>query len=104
MKKGDFIAIGIVLIAATLIFLSIYLFSSPSVTVKITEDNEVVYEGEISTDKKITLKNNTVVIENGEVFMEKSNCKNQICVKHKKIKRSGESIICLPNKVIVETK
>ncbi len=104
MKKGDFIAIGIVLIAAALIFLSIYLFSSPSVTVKITEDNEVVYEGEISTDKKITLKNNTVVIENGEVFMEKSNCKNQICVKHKKIKRSGESIICLPNKVIVETK
>ena len=104
MKKGDFIAIGIVLIAAALIFLSIHLFSSPSVTVKITEDNEVVYEGKLSTDKKITLKNNTVVIENGEVFMEKSNCKNQICVKHKKIKRSGESIICLPNKVIVETK
>ena len=44
------------------------------------------------------------VIQNGEVFMENSNCKNQICVKHKKISRSGESIICLPNKVIIQTK
>ena len=104
MKKGDFIAIGIILVFALLSFLLFSLFSPSSVTVKITENQKIVYEGKINTDKKIELENNTVVIANGEVFMEESNCKNQICVKHKKISRSGESIICLPNKVIVETK
>ena len=103
MKKGDFIAIGVISVFAVLSLLLLNLFSSPSVTVKISENNKIVYEGKINTDRRIELQNNTVVIKNGEVFMEKSNCKNQICVKHKKISRSGESIICLPNKVIVET-
>lgn len=104
MKKGDFIAIGIVSACAVLSILLLTLFSAPSVTVKISQNNKVVYEGKISKDKQIKLENNTIVIKNGEVFMKDANCKNQICVMHKKIKRSGESILCLPNRVIVETR
>ena len=104
MKKWDFIVIGLLTVVAAVSFLAINLFSAPSVKVIISQNNEIVYEGKISEDKQIKLQNNVVVIKNGEVFMEEANCKNQICVKHKKIKRSGESIICLPNKVIIETK
>lgn len=104
MKKGDFIAIGIISACAVLSLLLLSLFSAPSVTVKISQNNKIVYEGKINTDKQIKLESNTIVIKNGEVFMKNANCKNQICVKHKKIKRSGESIVCLPNKVIVETR
>ena len=104
MKKWDFIAIGIICLVAAICFAVIQLFSAPSITVTVSENNKIVYTGKINEDKQITLKNNTVVIKNGEVFMENSNCKNQICVKHKKISRSGESIICLPNKVIIQTK
>lgn len=104
MKKWDFIAIGLLAASAVVGFALITLFSAPSVTVTVSENNKIVYEGKINEDNRIKLQNNTVVIQNGEVFMEESNCKNQICVKHKKIKRSGESIICLPNKVIIETK
>ena len=104
MKKWDFIAIGLLVASAIIGFVLIGLFSAPSVTVTVSQNNEIVYEGKIDKDNVIKLKNNTVVIQNGEVFMENSNCKNQICVKHKKISRSGESIICLPNKVIILTK
>lgn len=104
MKKWDFIVISLLVALAVIGFVLIGLFSAPSVKVIISQNNEIVYEGKISEDKQIKLQNNVVVIKNGEVFMEESNCKNQICVKHKKIKRSGESIICLPNKVIIETK
>ena len=34
--------------------------------------------------------------------MESSTCKNQICVEHGKISLKGDSIVCLPNRVVVE--
>ena len=104
MKKWDFIAIGIICLAAAICFAVIQLFSVPSITVTVSQNNKIVYSGKINEDNVIKLQNNTRVIKNGEVFMESSNCKSQICVKHKKISRSGENIICLPNKVIIETK
>ena len=33
--------------------------------------------------------------------MEWADCPDQICVSHRKISRDGESIICLPNQVVV---
>ena len=44
---------------------------------------------------------NTVVIKDGTVYMESASCHNQVCVKHSAISLTGESIICLPNKIIV---
>lgn len=104
MKKGDFIVIGALCAVAAIIFLILNLLSKPSVTVTVSQNNKIVYEGKIEEDKQIKLENNTVVIKNGEVFMKEATCKNQICVKHKKISKSGESIVCLPNRVTVQTK
>lgn len=104
MKKGDFIVIGALCAVAAIIFLILNLSSKPSVTVTVSQNNKIVYEGKIEEDKQIKLESNTVVIKNGEVFMKEATCKNQICVKHKKISKSGESIVCLPNRVIVQTK
>ena len=33
--------------------------------------------------------------------MKSSDCRNQVCVNHAPISRSGESIICLPHKLVV---
>ena len=104
MKKGDFIVIGALCAVAAIIFLILNLLSKPSVTVTVSQNNKIVYEGKIDEDKQIKLESNTVVIKNGEVFMKEATCKNQICVKHKKISKSGESIVCLPNRVTVQTK
>lgn len=43
----------------------------------------------------------TVVIENGEARVSESTCSNLLCVNHRPISRSGESIVCLPNGVTV---
>lgn len=45
---------------------------------------------------------NLVIIQNGTVRMEESDCKNQICVNTGTISLAGELIVCLPNQVIVE--
>ena len=41
------------------------------------------------------------MIENGSVVMEWADCPDQLCVNHRSISRDGESIICLPNRVVV---
>ncbi len=40
-------------------------------------------------------------ISDGKASVEKSGCKNQICVNSPEISCEGESIVCLPNEVIV---
>ena len=64
----------------------------------------MLYELPLSEDKKVELAGNTIEIKNGKADITAATCKNQICVKHKKIEKKGESIVCLPNKVIVEIK
>ena len=44
---------------------------------------------------------NVVVISGGKVSVTEATCKNQVCVKHGPISRSGESIVCLPNRLVV---
>ena len=44
---------------------------------------------------------NTEQIKDGKVFMKKADCPDKICVHHKGIRSNGETIICLPHKVIV---
>ena len=43
----------------------------------------------------------TVKIEDGKVWAEESDCRDQVCVGMKKISRAHQQIICLPNKVTI---
>ena len=45
---------------------------------------------------------NHITIKDGKVSMSYSTCKNQICVNTKAITESKDTIVCLPNKVMVE--
>lgn len=44
---------------------------------------------------------NVVHIENDVVIMKEANCKDKLCVKSKPITHNGETIVCLPNKVVL---
>ena len=44
---------------------------------------------------------NVVDIHDGTVSVTEASCKNQVCVKHGSISRSGETIVCLPNRLVV---
>ena len=43
-----------------------------------------------------------IVIENREVKMKEADCPDQICVHHRAISKNKETIVCLPNKVVIE--
>ncbi len=44
---------------------------------------------------------NIIRIENNKVDMIESDCRSQICVHHKPISKQGETIICLPHRVVI---
>ena len=45
---------------------------------------------------------NLISVTGGMVVVEAADCKDQICVRHKPVSSKGESIICLPHRLVVE--
>lgn len=45
---------------------------------------------------------NLLIIRDGQAWIEEASCPDGLCVNMGKISKSGQSIVCLPNKVVVE--
>lgn len=104
LKKGDYIIIGAIAVAFVLSIVLLFSFSKQGSRVVIKQNNEIVYDQSINVDNLVDIKTNTVIIKDKTVYISYASCKNQICVNTGKISKKGESIVCLPNKVIVEIK
>ena len=100
--KKDILAIGLCLLFAGIAFLCLLLFRKEGAVVKITVDKEVVGVYDLTKNQTITLAHNKVVIEDGKVRMESADCPDHLCVKKGAKSYAWQSIVCLPNKVVVE--
>lgn len=107
MKKADFILIAVVIAVAGLMLFFLYgLNGNAGSYVQIEIDGKIVETMPLNTDitHKITTDNggeNTLVIKDGYAKMTAANCPDGICENHMKINRNGESIICLPHKLVI---
>ncbi len=104
-KKKDIILIASIL-AAALLLLVLYFIGNAKMKepkLEILVDSEIYGTYSLSEDQEIKIgETNICRIENGEVSMIEADCPDQICVKTKAITASGGSIVCLPNKVILQ--
>lgn len=105
MSKKDWMLIVIILFVAGLAcFLHevIGAEGAGSVTVKVNGEIEGVYS--LAEDRKIKINGgtNVLVIKNQEADMIEADCPDKLCVNQKAVSKNHESIICLPNKVVVE--
>ncbi|MBO4563170.1 MAG: NusG domain II-containing protein [Clostridia bacterium] len=44
---------------------------------------------------------NTFVISDGKAYVESADCPDKLCVKQHAVSRVGETIICLPHKLVI---
>ena len=44
---------------------------------------------------------NHLMIRDGECYLTGANCPDQLCVKQGKISKDGQSIICLPHRLVI---
>lgn len=108
MKKKDLILIGLVLAAAAAGFLFMYSSKKDGEKAVVTVNGKEVWSGSLSEDAVYTVKSkngtNVVRIQHKKVSVTKADCRDQICRRHKAIDKTGETIVCLPHKVVVEIK
>ena len=103
MRKNDWILLGSVLAVATvfLIFQAVIPEKKEKI-VEITVDGVLFGMYDLSEEQTIDIEGtNFLTIQDGKAQMSKADCPDKICVRHKAISKDGESIICLPNKVVV---
>lgn len=106
-KKADFILIAAVIAAAGILLFILYGLNTGSGSyVQIEINGKAVQTLPLATNCKFDIESanggiNTLVIEDGSAKMTGANCPDGICTNHKSINKTGESIICLPHKVVV---
>lgn len=103
--KNDIIVISVIIIIALIIFIVTNSFKAEGHTVMVTIDDKVYDEYDLSSDITISLDiGNTLVIKDNEAYVIDSTCEDKICISHGRISSVGETIICLPHKLIIEVK
>lgn len=60
----------------------------------LSRDDEIVLEG-------LSGERNVLCIEKGEIYMKEASCPDKICQKQGCVSKNGQTIICLPNHVVV---
>ncbi|NLD19647.1 MAG: NusG domain II-containing protein [Clostridiales bacterium] len=108
VKKADII-LAVFLIIIGFAMSGILSFGQPAADeLLITVNGEKFGSYPLLEDNKITIKKNghinNVTIMDGNVSMNFSDCNGQDCVHQHEISKTGESIVCLPNKVMLEIK
>lgn len=105
LKKSDLLLIAIIVVVAGIAYLlhaKLGAEAANCVTVKVNGELKGVYS--LGEDQEIEINGGTnhLVIRNGKADMKSADCPDQLCVHQKAVSADNESIICLPNKVIVE--
>lgn len=103
--KNDIIFVSALFVVILVSVLGMLLFRSSGDTVTVTIDGKMFGEYSLGKNRSIEINSelgsNLLVIKDGKAYVENASCPDGICSKHRPISYDGESIICLPNKVVV---
>ncbi len=106
--KRDIMLIATLIIVCVAAFLIInFVVKKDGITAAVKVDGNIVYMLPLDKNASVTVEgyqggSNTVVIENGTVYMKDADCPDKLCEKTGKISKNGETIVCLPHRVVVE--
>jgi len=103
--RNDLFLIAGLMLSALLIFLVTQHVRERGAYVSVSVDGTVYGEYPLSQNAEISIRDgdhyNLLVIQDKCAYIKEASCKNQLCVHQGKIRYDGQSIICLPNKVVI---
>lgn len=106
--RNDVLLIAALLLLSAVGIVYLFVFRPGGDTVKVTVDGELYGIYSLSEPRTEEIRGgegggqiNRLIIRDGKAYMESATCPDGICVSHRPIFRNGESIICLPNRVVV---
>ena len=109
IRKTDLYLIAGLLLVAVTLFVGIRLYGKMTTTeavAVVTVDGKEYgrYPLEKNHTETIHLSDgsyNTFEVRDGYVSMTDASCPDQICVNHSRISKKNETIVCLPDKVVI---
>jgi hypothetical protein len=107
IKRNDLILLGAVILLGLAVILFMNISKTDGSQVRITVDGKEYKTLPLNKDTTFTveLENgewNTFVIKDGYVDMIEASCPDMLCVKSSDIHFNHDTIVCLPNKVVLE--
>lgn len=104
--KNDIIFIAAILAVVAIAAVALLLLRGEGSTVTVAVDRQIIGTYSLAIDRVVDITTddgemNRLVIRDGKAFMESATCPDGVCVSHRPISREGETIVCLPHKVVV---
>lgn len=106
-KRADIILMSLLIMIGMGIGFFVYLpRQSTADYVEIQVDGTITATYPLTENRTETIKTNadfinTFTIKNGSVTMMHANCPDKVCLHTPAISKNGESIVCLPHKVVI---
>lgn len=107
LKKRDIILIiSLLFIGIIALVIWHFIYSDDGKYVTIEQRNELIGTYPLNVDKEIEIEHrdkvvNKIIIKDGYCYMEEAECPDHLCIKQGKVNKSGQTIVCLPNRVVV---
>lgn len=106
--RNDILFIVALLLLIAVVALALFLSRTTGDTVIVTVDGRSFGEYSLNEDREVEIRNgdgyNLLIIQDGKAYVKHASCPDGICSSHRPIEHDGESIICLPNKVVIEVR
>lgn len=106
--KKDIILISIILLLAIALLFIYKINTTKGNSVEVSIDGKIVYTLPLSENITKTISSklgeNILIIDNGYVKIIEADCPDKLCINQKSISNVGETIICLPHKLIIKIK
>jgi len=103
--RGDIVLVVVLLLLSAAGFAGVNRFGFSGKHVVVEVDGVKVLELSLEQEAREVVTGpvgeTVVVIENGSVRVEKSDCPNHYCERMGPISRRGELVVCVPNRVVV---
>ncbi len=103
--RSDIVLIGILVLAGLILGLVLLLTRKEGASVEIRVSGAAVRTIPLSEAGRYEIEGtqgtNVLVIENGKAHMEEASCPDGVCMEMGEIDSTGQSIICLPNEIVV---
>jgi len=106
-RRNDFVFILALVIICASVGLAFFLLRGEGDVAVVTVDGNTFGTYSLSDDISVEITNesgvctNILIIKGGKAHVQMADCPDGICVAHKPISREGESIVCLPNRVVI---
>jgi len=106
IRKGDMLLLLAILLFSAVFLLAVRFILPKGDKAVVTVDGKTVLTLDMSKDTEQTVQTekgtNVIRISGGEVSVSSADCPDKLCVKHSAIRTSGDTIVCLPHKLVVE--